>query len=62
MGTFSEKGPEKCSGLEIKQYSITEMSDLLPENFQKIRCENIDHSTPSGAVQNFTFCSFQEKS
>jgi len=62
MGTFSEKGPEKCSGLEIRQYSIPEITDLLAENFQKLHCENIDHVTPSGAVQNFTFCSFQKKS
>jgi len=61
MGTFSEKGPEKCSGLEIRQYSIAGISDLLAENFQKIHCDNIDHITPSGAVQNFTFCSFQKK-
>ena len=62
LGTFSEKGPVKCSGLEIKQYSIAEMSDLLSDSFQKLHCENIDHITPSGAIQNFTFCSFQKKS
>jgi len=62
IGTFSEKGSKKCSGLEIKQYSIAEMSDLLAENFKKLHCENIDHITSSGAVQNFTFCSFQKKS
>ena len=62
LGTFSEKGPTKCSGLEIKQYSIAEMSSLLSDNFQNLHCENIDHITPSGAVQNFTFCSFQKKS
>ncbi|HZJ37503.1 MAG TPA: class I SAM-dependent methyltransferase [Gillisia sp.] len=62
LGTFSEKGPTKRSGLEIKQYSIDEMSSLLTDNFQKLHCENIDHITPSGAVQNFTFCSFQKKS
>ncbi len=61
LGTFSEKGPAKCSGLEIRQYSIAEISDLLAENFQKLHCENIDHITPSGSVQNFTFCSFQKK-
>ena len=61
LGTFSEKGPTKCSGLEIKQYSISEMSSLMTDSFQKIHCENIDHITPSGAVQNFTFCSFQKK-
>ena len=62
LGTFSEKGPKKCSGLKIKQYSIAEMSSLLSDNFHKLRSENIDHITPTGAVQNFTFCSFQKKS
>ena len=62
LGTFSDKGPAKCSGIEIQQYSIAEMSDLLSDSFQKLHCENIDHITPSGAVQNFTFCSFQKKS
>lgn len=62
LGTFSEKGPAKCSGLEIKQYSIAAMSSLLSDNFHKLFCENTDHITPSGAVQNFTFCSFQKKS
>jgi len=61
LGTFSEKGPSKCSGLDIKQYSISEMSSLLDESFHKLHSENIDHITPSGAVQNFTFCSFQKK-
>ena len=25
IGTFSEEGPKKCSGIEIKQYSETAM-------------------------------------
>jgi len=38
IGTFSEKGTKKCSGLEIRQYSISGISDLLAENFQKLHC------------------------
>lgn len=60
LGTFSEKGPTKCSGLKIKQYSKAEMSKLLAADFEKIQCENLDHSTPSGLIQNFTFCSFKK--
>ncbi len=56
LGTFSDKGPEKCSGIFIKQYSVEEMSKLLSDNFELLGCDNIDHITPTGAKQNFTFC------
>ncbi len=59
MGTFSENGPTKCSGLEIKQYSEKSMSERLKSFFEKIKCINIDHKTPSGSLQNFLFCSFR---
>lgn len=62
LGTFSDKGPEKCSGIFIKQYSAEEMSKLLPDDFELLGCDNIDHTTPTGAVQNFTFCRWRRKS
>ena len=58
IGTFSEKGPEKCSGLNIKQYSEKTMNDQLKNFFKKIKCIKVDHNTPSGSIQNFLFCSF----
>ena len=61
LGTFSETGPTKCSGLEIKQYSISEMQALFADGFTTMSCKNVDHNTPSGGTQNFTFCSFQKK-
>lgn len=60
IGTFSEQGPLKCSGIEIKQYSETTMTDRLQNFFEKIRCITIDHKTPSNAIQNFVFCSFRK--
>lgn len=61
LGTFSETGPTKCSGLEIRQYSISEMQALFVEGFTTMSCKNVDHTTPSGGTQNFTFCSFQKQ-
>jgi len=58
IGTFSENGPKKCSGLEITQYSESSLAARLGKDFQKLECRTIDHKTPSGAVQNFLFCSF----
>lgn len=59
LGTFSENGPEKCSGLTIKQYSEETLTTELKNGFDKLRCITEDHTTPSGSKQNFLFCSFK---
>lgn len=61
LGTFSENGPTKCSGLEIRQYSEASMSARFEVDFDRIKCIQEDHTTPSKAVQNFLFCSFKKK-
>lgn len=61
LGTFSENGPQKCSGLEIKQYSKTSMSTRFDDSFEKIKCIEEIHTTPFNTQQNFLFCSFQKK-
>ena len=58
IGTFSEQGPKKCSGIEIKQYSETTMTDRLKKFFKKVNCITVDHQTPFDTMQNFIFCSF----
>lgn len=59
LGTFSETGPTKCSGIEIKQYSIESMSTKIGKYFKKIKCIAVDHLTPFNTIQNFVFCSFK---
>jgi 2-polyprenyl-3-methyl-5-hydroxy-6-metoxy-1,4-benzoquinol methylase len=61
IGTFSESGPKRCSGLEIKQYSETSMSARFETAFNRIKCIHEDHITPFNTVQNFLFCSFQKR-
>lgn len=61
LGTFSENGPAKCSGLEIKQYSEASMSARFEIAFDRIKCIQEDHLTPFNTVQNFLFCSFRKK-
>lgn len=60
LGTFSEQGPTKCSGLEIKQYNETSMSAQFNEKFKRIKCITENHITPFNTIQNFLFCSFQK--
>ena len=61
IGTFSENGPLKCSGLEISQYSEEKLTTTFKNNFNKIEAVLEDHETPFGTVQNFLFCSFKKK-
>lgn len=61
IGTFSDSGPEKCSGLQIKQYSEEKLSAELQNGFQKIKCITEDHITPFDTTQNFLFCSFKKQ-
>jgi len=60
LGTFSNYGPSKCSGLEVKQYSQDQLTARFQNiGFEKYKCVTEDHKTPFGTVQNFTFCSFE---
>lgn len=59
LGTFSEQGPKKCSGLDIRQYSEASMRMLFEPAFLRVDCFREDHRTPGGVVQNFQFCLFR---
>ena len=61
IGTFSENGPTKCSGLTIKQYTEDSLTTELTNGFEKIRCLTEDHVTPFQTTQNFLFCSFKRQ-
>jgi len=60
IGTFSEKGPKKCSGLPVKQYSDKSLSAFFANGFSRINCKEQNHITPSASTQNFLFCSFRK--
>ena len=60
IGTFSDEGPTKCSGIDIRQYTEASMSERFKAYFTKIECIKLDHQTPSGPRQNFIFCSFKK--
>ena len=59
LGTFSNNGPDMCSGLKVQQYSENRLSEVFNDGFVKIDCFTEDHLTPSGGHQNFLFCVFQ---
>ena len=59
LGTFSEHGPKKCSGLDIKQYSEDSLQGAFANGFDKLNCVTEDHVMPFNSIQNFLFCSFK---
>tara|TARA_B100001115_G_scaffold142945_1_gene110731 strand:- start:1620 stop:2243 length:624 start_codon:yes stop_codon:yes gene_type:complete len=62
LGTFSENGPDKCSGLPVQRYSEESLTKLLKGKWDKINCTTKDHLTPFGTNQNFLFCHFRKTS
>ncbi len=56
IATFSNNGPEKCSGLPIARYSEGELINEFKNKFEKVSCTMEDHVTPFNTKQNFLFC------
>jgi cyclopropane fatty-acyl-phospholipid synthase-like methyltransferase len=61
IGTFSNNGPLKCSGLEITQYSKNKMHKTFNSKFEPVKCVIKNHQTPFNTIQNFIFCSFMKR-
>tara|TARA_Y100000022_G_scaffold102667_1_gene88613 strand:+ start:35 stop:649 length:615 start_codon:yes stop_codon:yes gene_type:complete len=60
LGTFSENGPEKCSGLNVSRYSPESLKKIFNPEFKMIESFTIDHKTPFDTNQNFLFSIFKK--
>jgi 2-polyprenyl-3-methyl-5-hydroxy-6-metoxy-1,4-benzoquinol methylase len=60
IGTFSETGPLKCSGIPIKQYSESALKARFTRDFELLDSFTVDHKTPFDTVQNFAFGVFKK--
>lgn len=56
VATFSEDGPERCSGLPVKRYSANALHAEFGDSFQLLGHEREAHYTPSGGAQGFVYC------
>ena len=59
LATFSEDGPNKCSGLEICKYSELDLKSQFKGSFTVIDSFKKDHLTPFTTTQNFTISLFK---
>ena len=59
VSTFSLKGPKKCSGLDIKQYSKDSMKKIF-SGFEHIKSFEEEHLTPWENSQIFIYSLFKK--
>ena len=59
IATFSEDGPEQCSGLPVRRYSPSTLHAELGAQFELLGHEKELHQTPMGKTQGFTYCHFK---
>lgn len=59
LATFSDEGPDKCSGLEICKYSELDLKNQFEGDFTLIDSFKKDHNTPFETIQNFSFSLFK---
>lgn len=59
IGTFSDNGPEQCSGLPVEQYDEEKIEQTFSNGFQILKHWRETHKTPQGAEQEFIFAAFQ---
>lgn len=58
IATFSEDGPEKCSGLPVMRYSPKTLHAEFGDDFLLVKHQKEAHHTPFGTVQQFVYCYF----
>jgi SAM-dependent methyltransferase len=59
VATFGLEGPERCSGLPVERYDVGKLSEFLGPEFELVRGLQMQHVTPSGAIQEFTYAAFR---
>jgi RimJ/RimL family protein N-acetyltransferase len=61
LAGFGPDGPEKCSGLPVRRYSVDRFGELLGPDFQLLEHAIDEHTTPGGATQQFLYTRWQRE-
>ena len=61
IATFSLKGPEHCSGLDVIRYNPETLQVELGKNYHLIKSLEESHETPFGTKQEFIYCLFKKE-
>ncbi|MBE7188601.1 trans-aconitate 2-methyltransferase [Jatrophihabitans endophyticus] len=55
LATFAPGGPDSCSGLPVHRWDAEKLGAFFAPAFSAVHSETEDHTTPTGAVQPFTW-------
>lgn len=58
LATFGPEGPVRCSGLEVRRYSVESLADELGAGFRLEVSSLQEHTTPAGGIQQFLHARF----
>jgi 2-polyprenyl-3-methyl-5-hydroxy-6-metoxy-1,4-benzoquinol methylase len=59
LATFSERGPERCSGLPTLRYSAEALAAEMGQSFRLETTRSEEHRTPAGRTQDFLYARFR---
>lgn len=59
IATFSEAGPTRCSGLDVRRYSPEALQTAFGPDFELLASEREVHTTPARRPQAFVYCVFR---
>lgn len=59
FATFAPAGPQQCSGLPVARYDADALASILGSHWLPIIHTTEEHTTPSGAIQPFTWAAFR---
>ena len=62
LATFAPDGPTSCSGLPVRRWSADELAAQFSAEFTLEWSDRVDHVTPTGAVQPFTWVLLRRRS
>jgi len=60
IATFGPEGPTRCSGLPVVRYDPASLQREFDSRFRLLEDLTEDHTTPSGASQQFLYCVLQK--
>lgn len=61
ISTFSLKGPERCSGLDVVRYSPETLQVELGKEYRLLKSLEETHQTPFETRQEFIYCVFKRE-
>jgi len=60
IGGFAPNGPSRCSGLPVIQHDSASLLGLLGDEFIMLQTCTLNHTTPTGVIQQFEFTVFRK--